>query len=206
MEPRLPRGLYAIADAGFGEPVALGIALVEAGCRVVQLRAKGWSGDAVANAAEALLAVTRPAGALLIVNDHPKVAAEVGADGVHLGQEDPPFDLDALRRSLRPGALIGRSTRTLEQVAAAQDADYLGFGPVFATDTRPGLPPPRGVDMLAAAVRASTRPVVAIGGIDLDRLSEVRRAGPWGWAVISALLRAPNLAAAVLALSEDENR
>ena len=93
----------------------------------------------------------------------------------------------------RSGVLVGRSTRSLDAVRAYQHADYLGFGPVFATVTRVGSPEPRGVALLAEAVRTSAIPVVAIGGIDEANVSEVQAAGAHGWAVVSALLRAPNL-------------
>lgn len=200
MESRLPRGLYGIADAGFGDPVALGVALAEAGVAVVQIRAKDWSYEDLLAATRELLPELRARGALLIVNDSLRVAAELGADGVHLGQEDPPWDLREARAALPTGALIGRSTRTLEQVRAAQDADYLGFGPIFATTTRAGSPPPRGTALLAEAVAISARPVVAIGGIKAEDLPSLRAAGAWGWAVISALLGSEDLVAAARAM------
>lgn len=196
MKPALPRGLYGVADAGFGDPVRLGVALAEAGVRTVQLRAKGWSQAELRAAAQALLPELRARGTLLIVNDDLRVAIEVGADGVHLGQEDPPHDL----AGLPPWLLVGRSTRTLEQVAAAQDADYLGFGPIFSTTTRPGLPSPRGTTLLAEAVQRSARPIVAIGGITAENLPAVKDAGAWAWAVISALVGAPDIKSAALAL------
>lgn len=197
MRGGLPRGLYGIADAGFGDPVALGVALAEAGVATVQIRAKGWSEDDLQAASRELLPALRARGALLVVNDSLEVAARVGADGLHLGQDDPPFDLAQARAALPPSALIGRSTHSLAQVAAAQDADYLGFGPIFATGTKVGADTPRGVALLAEAVAASARPIVAIGGIDEAGLPAVRATGVWGWAVISALLRAPDLASAV---------
>ncbi len=197
MNPILPRGLYGIADAGFGDPVALGLALAAAGVKTVQLRAKGWAEADLLAAATALLPALRAQGALLIVNDSLAVAAAVGADGLHLGQEDPPWDLREARAALPSGCLIGRSTRTLEQVEAAQDADYLGFGPVYATQTRRHSPPPRGPALLGEAVARSRRPVVAIGGITAEGLPAVKAAGAHGWAVIGALLSAPDLPEAV---------
>lgn len=193
--PALPPGLYAIADAGFGDPVVLGRTLYEAGCAVVQLRAKGWPPERVEQAAADLRAIAARTGALLIVNDHLDVAVAVGAHGVHLGLEDG--DLRAARQRLPDTMLLGRSTRTLAQVDAAQaDADYLGFGPIFATDTRPGLPEPRGAAMLAEAVARSPRPIVAIGGINQDNIGAVRASGVHAWAVIAAILRGPDIAEA----------
>lgn len=196
----LPPGLYAIADAGFGDPVALGLTAARAGVAVVQLRAKGWSPSEVERAARALLPELSARGCVLVINDHVEVAAHVGAPAVHLGQEDGPSTLAEARALLPAGALIGRSTRTLEQVAAAQDADYIGFGPVFATSTREGSPAPRGVELLRQAVARSTVPVVAIGGISAENVGDVRASGAHGWAVISALWRHPDLDTAISAL------
>ena len=195
----LPGGLYGVADAGFGDPVALGIALAEAGVQVIQLRAKGWSTSDRTAAAAALLHPLHARGSLLIINDDLDAACAAGADGLHLGQADGP--LQAARRALGPRALLGRSTHTLAEVdAAGRDADYIGFGPVFATTTHPDPYAVRGLELLAAAVAHSTVPVVAIGGINFTNISDVRESGAHAWAVISALLRAPDLAGAAAAL------
>ncbi len=186
---RLPPGLYAIADAGFGDPVALGLALGNAGVEVIQLRAKGEERGRVLAWAKALRAALPQV--VLIANDDPTIARDAHFDGVHLGDDDP--SVEAARAVVGPGALIGRSTRSLDAVLAHQDADYLGFGPVFATSTRAGSPEPRGTALLAEVVRASDRPVVAIGGIDPGNLAAVRATGVHGWAVISALLRSSEL-------------
>jgi thiamine-phosphate pyrophosphorylase len=193
----LPRGLYGIADADFGDPVALGILLAGAGVPVVQLRAKGFPRARVLEWARALrTALPRT---LLLVNDDPTIARDVGADGVHLGDDDPP--VDEARAILPSGSLVGRSTRSLEAVLRHQDADYLGFGPIFQTVTRAGSPAPRGTALLGEAVRSSGRPIVAIGGISPENVGSVIRTGAHGWAVISALLRADDMRAAVQRLS-----
>jgi thiamine-phosphate pyrophosphorylase len=179
----LPRGLYAIADSGFGDPVAFGVALGAAGVRVIQLRAKGAPRAQVLVWAKALRAALPQV--VLIANDDPTIARDAGFDGVHLGDDDPSVG-DA-RAIVGPHVLIGRSTRTLEAVRRHQHADYLGFGPIFATTTRHGSPEPRGVELLAEAVRSSERPIVAIGGIGLGNVSAVQATGVHGWAVISAL-------------------
>lgn len=194
----LPPGLYGIADAGFGDPVAAGRLLLQGGVRVLQLRCKGWTGDRVASAARALAPLCRKADVPLILNDHPDLAA-IG-DGVHVGQEDGPVD----RRLLPPGSLVGRSTHDLDQLHAALDegVDYVGFGPVFGTRTKPGALAPRGVAILARVVAASTVPVVAIGGLGPDNLAQVQATGAHGWAVISAILCAPDPVRAARALRE----
>ena len=186
---RLPRGLYGIADAGFGDPVALGTSLAVAGVEVIQLRAKGVERARVLAWAEALRSALPDV--VLIANDDPTIARDAALDGVHLGDDDP--SIEEARAILGTGALIGRSTRSLDAVLAFQHADYLGFGPIFSTVTRAGSPEPRGVALLAEAVRASAIPVVAIGGIDPTNVAAVRATGAHGWAVVSALLRSPNL-------------
>ena len=186
---RLPRGLYGIADAGFGDPVALGEALGRAGVAVVQLRAKGVDRARVLAWAQTLRQALP--GVVLIANDDPTIARDAGLDGVHLGDDDP--SIEEARAIVGPGALVGRSTRSLDAVRAYQHADYLGFGPVFATVTRVGSPEPRGVERLAEAVRSSAIPIIAIGGIDPTNVGQVQATGVHGWAVVSALLRAQNL-------------
>lgn len=176
------RGLYGIADAGFGDPVALGRMLLDAGACAVQLRCKGWPPDRVAAALRALAPDCRAAGVPLLVNDHPALAAL--ADGVHLGQDDGAFPAQA--------GLRGRSTHSLAdlEAALAEGVDYVGFGPVYGTTTRVGALPARGLPALAAVCAAAPCPVVAIGGITLTRLPEVQAAGAPCWALISALFAA----------------
>lgn len=196
-------GLYGIADAAAsgGDPVGLGAALLDGGCRLVQLRCKDWAPDEVVRAARALAVRCRAVGATFIVNDDPAVAVASGADGVHLGQTDG-LVADA-RAILGADAIIGRSTGDPDAVRLALvDADYLAFGPVFAT---PNLSRPkevRGVERLAA-VRALVPievPLVAIGGITAERLPAVRAAGASAWAVIGAVADATDRARAVRAL------
>ncbi|MDG1481704.1 MAG: thiamine phosphate synthase [Myxococcota bacterium] len=184
-------GLYGIADAAWGDPVELGSRLAAAGCRIVQLRAKSLSDDTLLAAGRALRPRLHAHGARLIVNDRVHIAVACGADGVHLGQDDGR--LDAARRALPAGAIIGRSTHTVQQVEDAQDADYLGFGPVFMTATKDTGYADRGLSALAEAVAVSQIPIVAIGGINLARLQAVRETGAQGWAVISAILDAGDL-------------
>lgn len=195
------RGLYGMADAGAGDPVALGAALLEGGARVVQLRCKGWSDDDVLRAARELLDRCRAHGALLIVNDAAEIAVAAGAHGVHVGQTDGPAA--PIRRVLGPDRLLGRSTNDLDQVPlAVAEADYVAFGPVFPTDH---LSRPKAVQGLEALRAARERvpagvPLVAIGGITADRLDAVRAAGADAWAVIGAIAGAADPVAATRAL------
>jgi thiamine-phosphate pyrophosphorylase len=143
----------------------------------------------------------RARGALLIVNDRLDVALAAGADGVHLGQEDLP--LEAARR-LAPELLIGISTHSDAEMDAASGADYLGFGPVFPTRSKPGarLPPPHGLAGLRRAVQRAKAPGVASGGITAATARDVARAGAACVAAIGELCQAPDPAAAARALSE----
>ena len=197
--PALPYGVYAIVDGGAPldpastTPLDLVSAFVRGGAVVVQLRLKGWAAGAMVELARA--AKARCAGhALLVINDRADVAKLAGADGVHLGQDDLP--VAAARALLGPDALIGLSTHSdREQDAAdAGGPDYIGFGPVFATRSKPGalLPDPHGAAGLARAVRRGHKPVVAIGGITAANAGEVARAGARCAAAIAALTAAPD--------------
>jgi thiamine-phosphate pyrophosphorylase len=181
----LPTGLYAIADASFGDPYTLAIELAQRGCPVIQLRAKGWSIQEVAQVASQLIDPLHRRGAKLIINDHTAVASTIGADGVHLGQDDG--SVDEARALLGPNVLIGLSTHSLEHVRLAKNVDYIGFGPVFETTTKVAAGQPRGLEDLRAAVAESAVPVIAIGGITRTNLSSVRATGTHGWAIVSDL-------------------
>ncbi len=164
---------------------------------MLQLRLKAAGSRELLEAARALRALTRSAGALLLVNDRPDVARAAEADGVHLGQNDLP--VAAARAVLAAGAIVGLSTHDVAQAqeGAAVGADYLGVGPVFATTTKPNALGPRGLDLVAAVRAATTLPLVAIGGITPETAPAVRAAGADAVAMIAALVRAPDVAAAV---------
>ncbi len=189
----LPRGLYGIADAAFGDPIALVGKLAAAGCRTIQLRAKSYSEDELI---EASIAARSCAGeSLLIINDSIEAAFRSGADGVHLGQGD--CAVETARERLGPTSIIGLSTHSISQVQSVNGPNYIGFGPVFSTRGKVNPGPPKGVEMLQRAVQASPVPVIAIGGIHGSNISDVRDSGVHGWAIISALLGAPDLHSAV---------
>jgi len=156
--------------------------------------------------AEALCPLVRNGGGTFIVNDRCDVAAVVGADGIHLGQEDLPL-ADA-RAILGPGKLIGISTHNLAQATEAEagGADYIGFGPVFPTATKENPDPVVGVAGLRE-VRAKVRiPIVAIGGINAGNIGEVKSAGADCCAVVSAVLSAPDPQAAISELVKSIER
>ncbi len=204
------RGYYAILDR---DDERLATILVTpataggAGARVLQVRLKPASTKEILAAARMARRVTRAVGALLVVNDRLDVALAVDADGVHLGQDDLPLaDAAAALGARRPTMMIGISTHDLSQVSAAVrgGADYLGFGPVFATGTKANPDPVVGVAGLAEAVRvADTVPVVAIGGITLERARAVADTGAAAACAISAVNAAPDPGVAGQALSAD---
>jgi thiamine-phosphate diphosphorylase len=189
-----------MADAGFGDPLAQGQRLAAGGCRVVQLRCKGWTLSAILQVARPLQSLMAGLGGILIVNDNVEVARAVGAGGVHLGQGDGCL-ADA-RAALARGTLIGRSTHTRGELDAARQegANYVGFGPVFRTRTKETGHEARGLVALQEAVRETSVPVIGIGGITVDRVGAVRSTGAWGWAVAGGVWGAddPDSAIALL--------
>lgn len=198
MRPMRIRGLYGIVDLpGRGVPAGrLAIALLDGGARVLQLRMKGGSASAMLAVLDELRPICRRRDALLIVNDRLDVAIAGGADGVHLGQGDLP--LAAARRIAPEGFVIGVSTHDEAQAdaAVAAGADYLGFGPIFATRTKGNPDPIVGLDRLAALCRRIDRPIVAIGGITLDRVLGVVSSGAAAAAIISAVNHSDDIVAA----------
>lgn len=170
-------------------------AAIEGGCRMVQLREKAWPSGRLLPLAERLRARCRRAGVTFVVNDRVDLALAVGADGVHLGQDDLPPR--AARPLLRPGMILGRSTHSLEQATRARDdgADYIAVGSMFATATKPDFELV-GPDLLRRIRPLTARPLVGIGGITDANVAEVIRAGADGVAVISAVCGALDPAAA----------
>jgi len=194
-----PPFLYPIVDVaalgarGVGSAVA---ALASGGAKVVQFRGKGLPDRRFLELAAEALAAARQGGAMLVVNDRPDVAVILGADGVHLGQDDlAPRDVRPL---LPPGALLGVSTHGLDQLerAAGEPVDYVAIGPVFATRSKAAPDPVVGLEMVRRARARTARPLVAIGGITEENARSVAEAGADGLAVISALLSQADLAAA----------
>lgn len=198
------RGFYGIVgwegSAG-AEAVPRALALAErllaGGASVLQVRLKTAPAAELVAVAQAMRAPTRRAGVPLVVNDRLDVALAVEADGVHLGQDDLP--LAAARRLAGGRLFIGLSTHSPAQAEAGAQAgaDYLGFGPVYATSTKANPDPVQGVAALAEAVRrVAPLPVVGIGGITLERAPEVAAAGAAAACVIAAVNGAPDVVAA----------
>ncbi len=185
--------LYAILDVTVCrerrlDPLAVLDAFLAGGARFVQLRDKSSSSGERLSLADAAVARARRAGARLIVNDRPDIAAMTRADGVHVGQED--LSVADARAVLGGSAIVGISTHDGEQIAAAArtDATYIAVGPIYGTATKDTGYAARGLELLGVAARTG-RPVVAIGGITLERAADAIAAGADSVAVISDLLR-----------------
>ena len=188
-------------DCGAGRRVVDVVrAALRGGAPAIQLRMKGASAREMTEAARALLAHTRAAGALLFINDRVDVALAVEADGAHVGQDDLP--VAAARRIAPPGFLVGVSAETAELARAAQadGADYVGVGPVYATGSKADAGDAVGVERIAQVAAAVRIPVVGIGGIAIENAPAVLRAGAAGVAVIGAVMRAADPEAAARAL------
>ncbi len=176
-------------------------AALEAGATAIQLRDKEAASGELLEMARELEPLVRRHGALFLVNDRFDVALAANADGVHLGDDDLP--VAAARRVLPRDFVIGRSADTEDAARAAQaaGADYLGVGSVFGTRTKQEvLGEVIGTDRLARVARAVTIPVVGIGGVTSSNAAQVASAGAAGIAVVSAVMAAPDPAAATRAL------
>jgi len=200
--PHSLSGLYIILDPSVcpARPlVEVLTAAAEAGAWLFQYRNKTASMKEAYVEALALRHAAAKAGVLFIVNDRCDLALAVEADGVHLGQGDLPLDL--ARKVMGPDKLIGISTHNSDQVreATAGKPDYLGFGPIFKPGSKQDHDPVVGLEGLRAMRRLTSLPVFAIGGIQIDQAGEVMRAGSNGVAVISAILKAPDISHAVKA-------
>lgn len=176
--------------------IAIARAALRGGADMIQLRDKEGNLRALLSQARAIQVLCRSRGALFIVNDRLDLALAAGADGVHVGQEDLPAE--AARRLLGPERILGVSTHSREQAEAAQacGADYIGFGPMFATGTKNTGYAPRGLEALRTIGAAVDLPILAIGGISLENVADVIAAGATAPAVISAVVAAPDVTTA----------
>lgn len=193
--------VYVVTDPDAPLPVVKQArAAARGGAWAVQLRDKTAPESQMARMADALLAELAPLGVRVFVNDRPEVARQTGAD-LHLGQGDG--DPRAARDRIAPGALLGLSVETVAHCAAIPEGvDYIGAGPVRATATKPDAAAPIGLPGLARIVAAAPVPVVAIGGLGAADIPDLRATGAAGLAVVSAVSRAADSAAATRALHD----
>ena len=189
-------GLYIILDPSIRPERSLTDVMREAstaGARLFQYRNKSASMKEAYAEALVLRKAALDEGVTFIVNDRCDLALAINADGVHLGQEDLPLDL--ARKVMGPDKLIGISTHNLNQVrqATVGRPDYLGFGPIFKPGSKQDHDPIVGIEGLRAMRKLTSLPVFAIGGIQIDQVGEVTRAGANGVAVISAILKSSDI-------------
>lgn len=193
--------LYVVTDArrGRGDLEAFLSAVAGASADLLQLRDKHATDDEIRAAAEVFRRVCDDTGALFVLNDRPDLAVEVGADGIHVGQDDA--HPDDVRATVGPDVLVGRSTHSPEQLDASgeEDVDYVAVGPVHATPTKQGRAPV-GLGPIRHAAEHAAHPWFAIGGIDRHTIGEVLEAGARRVVVVRAVTEADDPAEAAWTL------
>lgn len=186
--------LYVILDAALlpSDPIELTKKLLDAGARLFQYRSKTSSSRELLHTSQALCLTVRQHGGTFLVNDRADIAHLAGASGVHLGQND--LSVSAARKIVGNDCLIGLSTHDLLQFEAAVEssADYIAVGPIFSTSGKQNPDPVLGVDFIRTVRKLTAKPIVAIGGITLERTREVIEAGADSVAVISDILKGKN--------------
>ena len=197
MKPLSDCRLYGILDLGYVAPrdaVETARQTVAGGVDILQIRAKNLLAPDILELAALVRPLTEPAGVPLVINDHPWLVPRAGADGAHIGQDDGP--LAAARAKAGAGKIVGRSTHSVEQALAARDegADYLGFGPLFATPTKPEYPAIGLDDIARVHAEVTDRPIFCIGGVKLENLPRIIDAGARRVVIVSGLLLADDVA------------
>jgi len=195
MKPLPDCYLYGILDLGYTTPeeapAVLG-KMLEGGVDIVQLRAKNSTPQEIAALAARLAPIAHEAGAPFIINDHPALVRATGSTGAHIGQDDLPL-ADA-RRLAGEGAIIGKSTHTVAQaiITTSEGPDYIGFGPLFATPTKPDYVP-IGLEEIALVHEKVDLPIFCIGGVKLENLPQILAAGARRVVIVSGILQAADI-------------
>jgi len=187
--------LYGILDLGYvrkSDATHAAEAMIKGGVDLIQLRGKDQSIEELVELAAELHELTARSFTPLIVNDHAEVASKVPVEGVHVGQDDD--SIEVVRRKAGRPVVVGKSTHSLGQARAAQreGADYIGFGPIFATPTKPDYRP-IGLKEINRVHLDVSLPIFCIGGINIDNLEQVIAAGAHRVAIVSGLLKAPDI-------------
>lgn len=187
-------GLYVVLDRGYVEEkklIDVAVKISEAGCKIIQYRDKISSYRGVLENSYQLKKYL-PKETILIVNDYVDIAKEVMLDGVHLGQKDCP--VDEARRILGHEKIIGLSTHSYIQAiqGAKKAVDYLGYGPIFKTKTKPDVEP-IGTKDLKMVINDVNKPIFAIGGINQNNIKEILKTSVRGIAVVSGILENRNI-------------
>lgn len=197
MKPLTECLLYGIVDTGYvarENLASMTRSLLLGGVDIIQLRAKRSSPEEILTMGMELAPICRAAGIPFILNDHPELVTACGADGAHVGQDDMP--VSEARLLAGPGALVGKSTHSLKQAitTAGERPDYLGFGPLFATPTKPDYSP-IGIGEIRQVQERVSLPVFCIGGIKQANLAGVVAAGARRVVIVSDLLMTQDPAA-----------
>lgn len=187
--------LYGILDLGYLSAENLESTarrMLDGGVDILQLRAKKTSTEGIRGLADRLVPICRRFKVPFILNDHPELVPLTGADGAHVGQDD--LSVAQARELAGAEALIGLSTHSLSQAANSRAAapDYIGFGPLFATPTKPDYVPV-GLEEIRAVQEAVSVPTFCIGGIKLENLPSVRAAGATRLVIVSGILQAADI-------------
>jgi thiamine-phosphate pyrophosphorylase len=187
--------LYGIIDMGYVErrdAARVAEQMIEGGVDLIQLRGKNKSIGELMELSAELDELTAKSSTPLIVNDHAEIARRVPVEGVHVGQDDDSVAI--VRQKAARDIVIGKSTHTLEQARAAENegADYIGFGPIFATPTKPDYPA-IGLENIRRVHAEVNLPIFCIGGINIDNLQRVIDAGAKRVVMVSALLKAHDI-------------
>lgn len=213
--PPLDLSLYLVTDTAMCGSLGVAAtvsAAVGAGVSLVQLRDDEATDDELVSLGRAVMAVLRGTGVALIVNNRVHLVDAMNAQGGHIGQSDlAALGIGQARALLGPAAYLGLSVQNLEHVAAAREhavgtLDYLGVGPVWGTATKLDAGAPGGLEKLHRVRSASPWPCVAIGGVTLERLAQVRRSGAAGAAVVSAICGQPDVGSATRGLRDAWDR
>jgi len=195
MRPLHDCRLYAIMDLGYverGNAARVVEQMIEGGVDLIQLRGKNKSMGELADLAAELHELAAKSSTPVIVNDYAEIARAAPVEGVHVGQDDDSIEI--ARQKAGREILIGKSTHSLEQARAAQaeGADYIGFGPIFSTPTKPDYAP-IGLENIKRVHEEVNLPIFCIGGINIDTLQSVLDAGAKRVVMVSALLKAQNI-------------
>lgn len=193
--------LYGILDLGYvtrDQVASVAQELVDGGVDILQLRAKGFSKDDIAAMACQIQPIAKLGQVPFIINDHADIALAVEADGVHVGQDDD--SVAAARAVVGDQAIVGKSTHSLEQARAAakEPVDYIGFGPLFATLTKPEYTP-IGLDDIAQVHQDLDLPIFCIGGVKQENLPTITAQGAQRAVVVSGILQSSDKAAYIAA-------
>jgi len=188
--------LYGILDLSYVEITEMERVteqMITGGIDLLQLRAKALPSAEIATAGAKVQRLTKEKNVPLIINDHPEVTRVISAEGVHVGQDDAA--ISNVREIAGPASVIGKSTHSVDQAVRAfyEGADYIGFGPIFATPTKPTYSP-IGLDEIRKVHEAVRIPIFCIGGITLDNLPEVIAAGARRVVIVSGFLLASDIA------------